>query len=464
MSELRTIAVDLVPVLPGGDNGGAKIFTIELVRMLAKLHPTIRFVLFTQAGSHEELASLDGPNVSRMLVWGGPTGPSPAGWLTKAGKAALAMVPRAVADRVQRGIRRFRAQSSGPSLPRQVGADLLFCPLTAPLFFDPEIPAVCVVYDLQYKSYPQFFSSAETSQRERTFHDACRKASAIGVISDYVRKSVIEAKLIAPERVFTTYIRLPHRLPSLDASQVGDTLTRLDIKSGEYVFYPANFWRHKNHEILVTGFLMARARGLPEHLKLVFTGAPSERMDELARAAAALGLQDRVVFAGFVAETEFAVLLKNCLAVVFPSLYEGFGMPVIEAMAAGCPVTCSNRTSLPEVAGDAALQFDPRIPTQVADALVRIATDEPLRASLIERGKRQAEVFGDSTQMAREYWRCSNMRWWTSGARSRCKASTKTAGADRRSCSATRTSGPSVSSILSCMPPNGCRSRTSRRW
>src|SRR5436853_2357479 len=120
--------------------------------------------------------------------------------------------------------------------------------------------------------------------------------------------------------------------------------------------------------MLLTACLIARAAGLPGHITLIFAGAPSERMNELAAAADALGLKDHVVFAGFLSETDFAALLKNCLAVVFPSLYEGFGMPVIEAMAAGCPVACSDKNSLEEVASDAGLLFDPRIPSQIADA------------------------------------------------------------------------------------------------
>jgi glycosyltransferase involved in cell wall biosynthesis len=404
MPELRTIAVDLIPVLPGADNGGAKIFTIELVRKLAAFKPDTKFILLTQAASHDELAFLDSANVSRLLVWGATETPSTSRWLSAAGKMMAIALPVSLAARMLNRLRRTLTRRTGASPIRKVGADLLFCPFTAPHFFDLDIPTVCVVYDLQYKSYPQFFAAEEVFQRDRTFNDASRRASALAVISDYVRNSVLQTGTISPERVFTIYIRLPHRLPALDLSCAVETLGRLELRGGEYFFYPANFWRHKNHEMLLTAFLMARANGLPSHVKLVFTGAPSERMNELAAAADALGLKDHVVFAGFVSESDFAVLIKNCLAVVFPSLYEGFGMPVIEAMAAGCPVACSDKTSLPEVAGDAALLFDPRIPSQVAEAIVRIATDEKLRAILIDRGLRQAASFSDSDQMVDEYW------------------------------------------------------------
>jgi glycosyltransferase involved in cell wall biosynthesis len=404
MSELKTIAVDLVPVLPGADNGGAKIFTLELIRTLAALKPQTQFVLLTQATSHDELAFLDSANVSRRLIWGAKEAFLPRQWLSAAAKAVMRVLPRSLGTRVLDRVRRMHTRRTGSSLLREIGADLLFCPFTAPLFYDLDVPTVCVVYDLQYKSYPQFFSAEETLQRERTFKDASRCASALAVISDYVRSSVVQTGAIDPARVFTVHIRLPHRLADVNSARTGETLRRFGLHRGAYLFYPANFWRHKNHEMLLTAFLMARAAALPPHIKVVLTGALSERMKELAAAADALGLKDCVVFAGFLPETDFAALLKNCLAVVFPSLYEGFGMPVIEAMAAGCPVACSDRTSLPEVASEAALLFDPRIPSQIADALVRIATDEKLRASLIARGRLRAAFFGDSKQMADEYW------------------------------------------------------------
>src|SRR5947209_12174619 len=101
--------------------------------------------------------------------------------------------------------------------------------------------------------------------------------------------------------------------------------------------------------MLLTAFSMAKHRGLPPDIKLVCTGSPGSRMVELADAADALSMGGSVIFPGFVGEVEFAALIKSCLGVVFPSLYEGFGMPVLEAMAAGRPVACSNCTSLPEI-------------------------------------------------------------------------------------------------------------------
>jgi glycosyltransferase involved in cell wall biosynthesis len=114
-------------------------------------------------------------------------------------------------------------------------------------------------------------------------------------------------------------------------------------------------------------------------------------------------LRGKVVFTNFIPDDELNVLLSNALAFVHPSLYEGFGMPVIEAMTAGVPVICSNAGSLPEVAGDAALFFDPYNVDEIAAAMKRIVEDEGLRRELIQKGYKQAAKFADADKMVDEY-------------------------------------------------------------
>jgi glycosyltransferase involved in cell wall biosynthesis len=117
-------------------------------------------------------------------------------------------------------------------------------------------------------------------------------------------------------------------------------------------------------------------------LKLVLTGAPGARRDFLMDAAARMGMNGSVVFPGYVPDADFSALMRGSMALIFPSLFEGFGIPLIEAMAAGRPLLVSNATSLPEVAGGAALLFDPRRPMEIVGAIARIAADPRLRAEL----------------------------------------------------------------------------------
>jgi glycosyltransferase involved in cell wall biosynthesis len=126
---------------------------------------------------------------------------------------------------------------------------------------------------------------------------------------------------------------------------------------------------------------------------LVLPGYPTPHEQELRDRAAALGVADDVRWLAWVDPAELEGLYRAADAFVFPSLYEGFGFPVLEAMARGVPVACSDRSSLPEVAGDAALLFDPEDPRQIADALERLLTDDAEAARLRERGPRWAATF-----------------------------------------------------------------------
>jgi glycosyltransferase involved in cell wall biosynthesis len=171
-----------------------------------------------------------------------------------------------------------------------------------------------------------------------------------------------------------------------------------------FLLYPANLWRHKNHELLFTAFAMARQQGLDPNLKLVCSGDGVDRLQELRKVASHLGLADAVLLPGFVSDATMQALYRHALAVVFPSLYEGFGMPVIEAMGQGLPVACSNSTALQEVAGSAALLFHPGCPQEIAAALHRLSEDGELRGTLIARGREQAQRYQDPDAMADQYW------------------------------------------------------------
>ena len=293
---------------------------------------------------------------------------------------------------------------AGSSLVRKLEADLLFCPFTAPFFFDRSVPVVSVIYDLQYRYYPEFFTPVEIQQRDRAFRQACQVANKLVCISDYVRKTVLEASEVTGERVETIHISLPDRLRTPSPERRERVLRELGLTAGRFLLYPANFWRHKNHELLLTAFSMHRAAHPGSDLKLVLTVAPGLRRDELIEARRRMGLSDCVIFPGYLPDEDFAVLMSCCEAVIFPSLFEGFGMPLLEAMAAGRPLLCSNATSLPEVAGDAGLLFDPRKPAEIVAAISRLEDDPDFRLSLAEKSKARLSSFEGAGRMAAQYW------------------------------------------------------------
>lgn len=404
--QFKTIAVDLTPVLPGGENGGAKIFVLDLLNRLAEMKPQVQFVLLTHANSHEELVAMDRPNMRRQMVVGPVVTNSVRPILQRLASRILRHLPgrlRRVASRLGYQLNRGLKLSGSGSLLRDMGTDLLFCPFTAPIYFEPGIATVCTIYDLQYKTYPEFFTVEDVAHRDCTFIDACCRATALTAISDYSRDSAIVHGNLDSSRIHTIYLRMAQRIaPSIENDKA--VLSRLNLTPQRYLIYPANFWKHKNHEMLLTAFGMARHEGLAADIKLVCTGAPGARQEWLKNAVHIMNLGDRVLFPGYLPNTELAVLIANCTGVVFPSLYEGFGLPVIEAMASGVPVACSNTTSLPEVAADAAILFDPCVPTQIAQAIISLVENEALRAPLIQAGLQRAAEFSDSGRMAREYW------------------------------------------------------------
>jgi glycosyltransferase involved in cell wall biosynthesis len=368
------------------------------------MNPATRFLLLTQAASNEELAVLDGANVERLCVVG--TGTSSVRARTFAwGTMVVARLPRALRARAARvGYRVHQLLKRGRprSFLRDLRVDLLFCPFTAPTFREAGIPTVCTIYDLQYRAYPEFFSVEDAVQRERAFAEACRHAARLASISEYSRAVAIAQGGVEAARIATIHPRLDAGLADKGDSGAID---RLRLAKGRYFLYPANFWRHKNHEMLLTAFGMARAAGLPRDVKLVCTGSPGPRSVALHTAARRMGLEGTVVFPGYLARAELVALLDHCGGLVFPSLYEGFGMPLVEAMARGVPVACSNVTALPEVAASAALLFDPRVPAQIAAAMTAVLQDAPLRARLMESGRERARDFSDASRMAGEYWR-----------------------------------------------------------
>ena len=146
----------------------------------------------------------------------------------------------------------------------------------------------------------------------------------------------------------------------------------------------------KNLARLLEAWATVQARGDAGDAVLAIAGRPKQEGSSYAKLADQLGIADRVRWLGYVADDDLPVLLAGARCLVFPSLYEGFGLPVVEAMAVGCPVICSDTTSLPETAAGAALLVDPLSPTAIADAITRLLTDEAERARLRELGLARA--------------------------------------------------------------------------
>jgi glycosyltransferase involved in cell wall biosynthesis len=204
---------------------------------------------------------------------------------------------------------------------------------------------------------------------------------------------------VQPSKLCTIPLTVLHEMQPPDAAHTRAFLEGLGITPGRYLLYPANFWPHKNHARLLEALAM-----LPDsRLQLVCPGEPDERLEGLCALASRLGVADRVRFPGYLPAAQLASLFQACRALIFPSLFEGFGLPVLEAMAFDKPVLCSNVTSLPEVVGEAAVLFDPTDPSAIGSAICRLESDPSLSPRLVELGRERLRVFGSPRRMAKQY-------------------------------------------------------------
>jgi glycosyltransferase involved in cell wall biosynthesis len=388
MGQPQKILVDLTPLLAGGLNGGAKPFMLALLRELSERQPAASFTAIVNQAVYEEVQLMGKPNLLFKVL--GKSDVEARSIPRFLGSRRLHKVRRGGLKLLSRLTRRIQHDSEKH--------DLLYCPFGPSLLDHPGVPIVSTFYDLQAQFYPSFFSPSDREERLRQFRRMANQASRIAAISDFSRQVAIEYG-VDRDRIST----IPIQLASHRATKTA-TNPPCGVVSGHFILYPANLWPHKNHEMLLTAFAMARQQGLPKDLQLVCTGDSQGRVEHLRSIASVLNLNEAVLLPGFLSDNDLEGLYQHALAVVFPSLYEGFGMPVIEAMARGIPVACSGTTSLQEVVGEAALRFHPGNPQEIATALIQLASDPSLRSKLAKEGLRQAALYADSGAMADQYW------------------------------------------------------------
>jgi glycosyltransferase involved in cell wall biosynthesis len=250
---------------------------------------------------------------------------------------------------------------------------------------------VLLVTDIQHEYHPEFFPPDLLRERRALFADGLRRADHVCAISEFTRRTLVERSGVPPEKVSVTPLAAaPAFRPESDPED-RRRLAALGLEPG-YLFFPAHTWPHKNHRAAIEALRVLRERhGMRP--RLACSGNPRQAQAALGAQIAEAGLTGQVRFLGYCPAEDMPALYRGAAALVFPSLFEGFGMPVLEAMASGCPVVCGNRTSLPEVAGDAALLVEPEDPEALAEAIRRVLTDTALRADLRARGLAQAGRF-----------------------------------------------------------------------
>jgi glycosyltransferase involved in cell wall biosynthesis len=265
--------------------------------------------------------------------------------------------------------------------------DLYFCPFGA-LYPGPlPIPTVVTLPDIQEVFYPEFFTVQDLYVHDLHVAGSTRLADRVVTHTDFSRSTIVKHHRLAPEKVIVVPLSADESYYHVEQARPMDRSV-----PDEFVFYPANFWKHKNHDLLLQALsVLQKEKGLRIHV--VFTGFEQTNGYPLSAKAKEYGLLAQCHMLGHVAVEEMAWLYRRARMLVFPSLFEGFGIPLVEAMTVGCPVVAADATSIPEVLEDAGLLFDPASPQAMAVAMERIWNDAPLRQRLVASGKRRAQSF-----------------------------------------------------------------------
>jgi glycosyltransferase involved in cell wall biosynthesis len=255
-----------------------------------------------------------------------------------------------------------------------------------------EVPSIYQPHDLQHLHLPELFSEREWRRREIVYRTHCERAALVIAMTSWGRRDLIDRYQLAPEKVgVVSWGSVLSEYPAPSPAELSELRSGLSLPEA-FLLYPAQTWPHKNHLGLLEALALIRDRHGIE-LPLVCPGQQNCFYPRIGERSRELGLEQTTWFPGFLSPSELRGLYGLARALVFPSLFEGWGMPVTEAFSAGLPVACSSAAGLPDLVGDAGLIFDPKRPEEIADRVRRLWTNSALREQLRERGARRAESF-----------------------------------------------------------------------
>jgi glycosyltransferase involved in cell wall biosynthesis len=335
---------------------GTETYSLELIRALARLESGHSFRLYTTGPPPEN------------LFWDGPT---PPGW-------------EVCSISWRRLWTHLRLSAEVTRRP----PDVLFVPAHVLPLMHPR-RSVATVHDLGYLYYPGAHRPADRRYLDWATGWNARRSAVVIADSEATKADLTRAYGVTPDKVRVIYLGANDALARVaDPQRIAVARTRYGI-GARYLLYVGTLQPRKNLARLIEAFGCRDFAGT----QLVLAGKQGWLYDDLFVQVRDGGLEGRVLFPGYVADDDMAALLSGAQAFVFPSLYEGFGMPVLEAQACGAAVMTSHNSSLPEVAGDAALLVDPHDVDAIAEAMHQLITDDALRAELVRRGYENVKRF-----------------------------------------------------------------------
>jgi glycosyltransferase involved in cell wall biosynthesis len=272
-----------------------------------------------------------------------------------------------------------------------LGLDLIHHPSTTIYPISASTPCVLTFFDMQHEYYPQFFIQSELGRRSQTYKASVDKASLIIVPSRYTQKTLMEKYGTLEAKIKRIPVGICDAFQPASPTEIARVRAKYSLPE-QFVFYPANPWPHKNH-----ARLMAAIRILKEHygqpVNLVLSGRLLDEPRDATLLAVAAGVEAEVVDLGYVPLVDLPAFYSMASFMIFPSLFEGFGIPLVEAMACSCPIAAADATAIPECVNGAALLFNPFDAGAIAESMHRMLGDEELQRDLVRKGRQQLPRF-----------------------------------------------------------------------
>lgn len=273
--------------------------------------------------------------------------------------------------------------------------DVLWMPMhNIPFFRRKNLKVVVTIHDLAFKIFPQYFPKKDLAELNYLAGRAIKGADKIIAISEVTKRDILRFfPQISAEKISVVHHGFDGELFEKKVLQEESKkiLKAYDLVAGCYLLYVGAIQPRKNLSVLIEAFEKLKEKN-PE-LKLVFAGAPAWKHKQTFAKIQASKFKDDIIVTGTISFSDLPTLYQNASVFIFPSLYEGFGIPVLEAFASGVPVVLANNSSLPEVAGDSALFFDTKNSSDLARNIELIIKDSDLRDELIAKGKKRAADF-----------------------------------------------------------------------
>jgi glycosyltransferase involved in cell wall biosynthesis len=346
------IGVNLLKLIPG-EIGGMEHYVRNLIRYVSARggHDLFLYLNANNAGTFSDM-----PNVTKLVLYDD-------------------------GDVVRQILNSVRAYS----------LDLWFCPL---LVMEPQvmpIPVVVNIPDVQHVYFPEFFPPPVLEWRRVQYPYSLAHSAAVITLSAHARDTIVQSYPIDPGKVTPIWLDASNHFSApYDPAVHAEIAARYGLPAG-FALFPGKTWPHKNHMVLLRAAVYLRDVHQMK-IPLVFTGGKDHYQQVLEAFIRQTGMSDQVKFLGYVPQHEMPYIYRSARFLAFPSLYEGFGIPLVEAMKSGTPILCSNCASIPEIVGDAALYFDPNDPVDVANKILQIQ-DEDVRRMLAVKGAERGRLF-----------------------------------------------------------------------